>query len=329
MPACAFGVALFCSESTAEGVRFARLAEDLGYQRLWVGDSHMIWREVYVLLGAIAASTKRLHLGPGVTHPALRHPTVTASAMVSLNELAGGRAHLGIGIGATGPGNIGWKPVSLSHLEETVVLIRRLMSGEVVDLQGKKVRCVYASGAKVPIYVAATSPRTQQAAPRLADGLICGGDVADFESVVRAVRQKAAESGRAPDDVKVVCWSPCSISQNRSKARAAVRGMVARVAMVHLGVEHKKGTLADREDQQAVERLWREYNMYHHMGPEHDHLVREEWIDRYAIAGTPAEVKSKVSDIVRAGADEIGIVPFGESKEEVVEAFSREIIGKL
>lgn len=329
MAACTFGVALFCAETTAEGVKFAQLAEELGYQRLWVGDSHMIWREVYVLLGAIAVGTKRLHIGPGVTHPVLRHPTVTASAMVSLNELTGGRTHLGIGVGATGPGNIGLKPVSLAHLEETVRMIRRLVSGETVDLQGTKIQCVYAREAKIPIYVAATSSRTQQAAPRWADGIICGGNVDDFGPVVRSARETATASGRSPNDVKVVCWSPCSIDQNRERARAAVRGMVARVAMVHLGIEHRKGTLADKEDRAAVERLWKEYDMYHHFGPEHGHLVREGWIDRYSIAGTREEVRTKVSDIIRAGADEIGIVPFGESKENVVKAFSREIIGKL
>lgn len=329
MAACTFGVALFCGETTTEGVKFAQMADDLGFDRLWVGDSHMIWREVYILLGAIAVSTKRLHIGTGVTHPVLRHPTVTASAMVSLSELSGGRAHLGIGIGATGPENIGLKPVSLAHLEGTIKLIRTLVSGETVDLHGKKVQCVYASGAKIPIYVAATSARTQQAAARWADGIICGGNVAAFEPVVRSVRENAAAGGRSPKDVKVVAWSPCSISQNRQKAREAVRGMVARVAMVHLGIEHKKGTLANKEDQAAVERLWKEYNMYHHMGPEHDHLVREEWIDRYAIAGTPEEVRRKVSDIIRAGADEIGIVPFGESKENVVKIFAREVIGNV
>lgn len=329
MADCKFGVALFCAESTGEGVAFARMAENLGYDRLWVGDSHMIWREVYVLLGAIAVSTTRVHLGPGVTHPELRHPTVTASAMVSLSELSGGRVHLGIGIGATGPGNIGLKPVSLARLEETVKLIRRLVTGETVELHGKKIQCVYAQNRHIPIYVAATSPRTQQVAPRWADGLICGGNVAAFGPVVRSARRSAEEAGRSPDDVQVVCWTPCSISSNRERARSAVRGMVARVAMVHLGVEHRKGMLTDEKDREAVERLWKEYNMYHHMGPEHDHLVREEWIDRYAIAGTPEEVRAKVNATVRAGADEIGIVPFGESKEEVMQSFAREVIGKV
>jgi alkanesulfonate monooxygenase SsuD/methylene tetrahydromethanopterin reductase-like flavin-dependent oxidoreductase (luciferase family) len=45
MAACKFGVALFCAETITQGVKFARMAEEFGYDRLWVGDSHMIWRE--------------------------------------------------------------------------------------------------------------------------------------------------------------------------------------------------------------------------------------------------------------------------------------------
>ena len=88
-----FGVGLFATENAREGLRLAQLADDLGYDRFWVGDSHMIWREPYVLMGAMAATTKRIAIGPGVTHPLVRHITVTASAMATLNELAPGRAY--------------------------------------------------------------------------------------------------------------------------------------------------------------------------------------------------------------------------------------------
>jgi alkanesulfonate monooxygenase SsuD/methylene tetrahydromethanopterin reductase-like flavin-dependent oxidoreductase (luciferase family) len=48
-----FGVGLFATENAQESVQLARQADELGYQRFWVGDSHMIWREPYVLMGAI------------------------------------------------------------------------------------------------------------------------------------------------------------------------------------------------------------------------------------------------------------------------------------
>src|SRR5688572_25686119 len=119
------GFAMFGTERTREAVEVVRIADELGYNRVWIGDSHMIWRELYVLAGAIAMATKRIHIGPGVTHPAVRHPTVTASAIATLNELTEGRAFLGFGVGATGPGNIGMKPVAIPDLEKEIVRIKK------------------------------------------------------------------------------------------------------------------------------------------------------------------------------------------------------------
>ena len=107
-----FGVGLYGTDSAQEAVQLARTAEALGYDRFWIGDSHMIWRELYVLAGAIAMMTNKIAIGPGVTHPAVRHLTVTASAMATLHELTQGRVFLGFGVGASGPANVGIKPVS-------------------------------------------------------------------------------------------------------------------------------------------------------------------------------------------------------------------------
>jgi alkanesulfonate monooxygenase SsuD/methylene tetrahydromethanopterin reductase-like flavin-dependent oxidoreductase (luciferase family) len=76
-----FGVGLFATENASEGVRLAQRADALSFDRFWVGDSHMIWREAFVMLGAIASTTNRIQIGPGVTHPVVRQMTVIASAM--------------------------------------------------------------------------------------------------------------------------------------------------------------------------------------------------------------------------------------------------------
>ena len=63
-----FGVGIYGTDNAREAIALARTAEVLGYDRFWIGDSHMIWRELYVLAGAIAMVTKKLAIGPGVTH---------------------------------------------------------------------------------------------------------------------------------------------------------------------------------------------------------------------------------------------------------------------
>ncbi|MBI4528030.1 MAG: LLM class flavin-dependent oxidoreductase [Deltaproteobacteria bacterium] len=324
-----FGVALYGTEEAMRGVELAKLADALGYQSFWVGDSHMIWRELYVLLGAAGLATKRLRLGPGVTHPGVRHLTVTASAMVTLNEVTNGRALLGFGVGATGPENIGIKPVTVGQLEEAVRLLRKLTAGEEIRISDKSMRCVFASRPRIPIYIGTRSSKAMQMAARLADGIIYTGEEASVQPIVDAMRTFSAQAGRGGGEVKVVYRIPCSVADDPYEARYAVRGKIARTAMTHLGRLHKMGKLEDEEDRRAVERLWDFYDTYHHMGPEHSHLVREEWVDRFAVAGTPEQVQERIRNVIKLGVDEITIIPFGDSKEFVIKTFAKEVMEKL
>src|SRR5438309_3007650 len=90
---------LFPTESPRRMVELTKLAEDLGFSCAWIGDSQMIWREAYVILGAAALATSRITLATGVTNPVTRDPAVVAAALETLHELSGGRARLGIGLG--------------------------------------------------------------------------------------------------------------------------------------------------------------------------------------------------------------------------------------
>ena len=65
------------------------------------------------------------------------------------------------------------------------------------------------------------------------------------------------------------------------------------------------------------------------MGPEHSHLVRDEWVDRFAVAGTPDEVREQVRKIVQSDIDELTIIPFGKSKETVLALFAEGVMNKL
>jgi alkanesulfonate monooxygenase SsuD/methylene tetrahydromethanopterin reductase-like flavin-dependent oxidoreductase (luciferase family) len=143
------------------------------------------------------------------------------------------------------------------------------------------------------------------------------------------MKQFCAEAGRMEGEVQVVYRIPCSIAEKGSEAREEVKGKIARAAMTHLGRLHKMGKLEDQGDRRAVERLWQHYDTYHHMGPEHSHLVRDEWVDRFAVAGTPEQVRESMREILRAGMDELTIIPFGKSKASVIKLFAEEVIGKL
>ena len=78
------GLLLLPSRPTPALVELGVRAEALGYDDLWVADERF-FREAYTVLGLIAARTRRIRLGPGVTDPYSRHPALTAMAVATLD----------------------------------------------------------------------------------------------------------------------------------------------------------------------------------------------------------------------------------------------------
>src|SRR5271169_1135587 len=110
-------------------VERARLAEASGYGTVWVADERF-YREVYSCLGQLAVHTSKVLLGPCVTDPFARHPALTAMAIATLDEVAGGRAILGIGAGISGFAELGIvrrKPARA--IWEAIELVRALLHG--------------------------------------------------------------------------------------------------------------------------------------------------------------------------------------------------------
>jgi 5,10-methylenetetrahydromethanopterin reductase len=244
--------------------------------------------------------------------------------MATLYELTQGRVNLGVGVGDSALRNLGKKVASVSSLEESMLNLRRLFGGERVELEGYPVQLTASSGVTIPIYLAAGSPRTQELAGRLADGVIVGY-WPDMDKGMARVRDGERKAMRAQGQVKVVLWTPCSISDDAREALDAVKPQVAR----RLLSAAARGVLSP-DEMAAVERLRREYNFRHHMGPEHSSLVPDELVDRYAVAGTAIQVREKVRSILSIqGIHEIAIIPWGKDREWVVRAFAQNVINSL
>src|SRR5215218_4958012 len=95
-----FGFTIKPDMSPERVVALARQAEAAGFDYGWIFDSHVLWLEPYPLLTMMALNTTRMRLGTCVTNPATRDPSVTASALATLNLISGGRMDLGIARGA-------------------------------------------------------------------------------------------------------------------------------------------------------------------------------------------------------------------------------------
>ena len=140
-----FGVPVHIEGSVQKVIERVRLAEELGYDSVWVDDSQLIMPEPYSVLGACALNTKRITLGIGVSNAGTRHPTVIASGLAALADLAPGRVTAVIGVGGSSHGALGWKPDKLVDLRRNFELIARLLQGEEVPYNGRDLRLVWAT----------------------------------------------------------------------------------------------------------------------------------------------------------------------------------------
>ncbi|MEV4108752.1 LLM class flavin-dependent oxidoreductase [Nonomuraea sp. NPDC049695] len=149
----------------ADVVDKARLAERLGYHRVWVFESPAVYGDTWIALARVAEATERIGLGTGVAIPGLRHPMVTASAVASVEELAPGRLIVAFGTGYTGRSTLGQRPVTWSELARYVRQVRALLRGEVVEIDGRPCQMTHLPGSApdrpigVPVWVAASGPK--------------------------------------------------------------------------------------------------------------------------------------------------------------------------
>ena len=155
-----------------DSLTYVKKIEDLGFDSVWVGDSQMLHRDAYCDLTLWSLHTTRLKLGPCVTNPYTRHPSVTATAICTIDEISGGRAALAIGTGDSAVRRIGMKPRPISELERSAVEIRNLCQGKPVEYFGELLRMRWNKGRKIPIYIAASGPKLLSLAGRVGDGAI-------------------------------------------------------------------------------------------------------------------------------------------------------------
>lgn len=153
-------------------------AEAAGADSVWVAEGPVA-RDAFVALSSIATATERVTLGTGVVNPFTRHPAQLAASFASLDELSGGRAVCGLGIGArdflTPLGVDVSRPLSAAR--EMLFIVRRLLAREDVTIAGKNfslhhVRLGFRPLREaVPIYLAATGPKMCALAGKDADGI--------------------------------------------------------------------------------------------------------------------------------------------------------------
>lgn len=321
-----FGL-LFMPTPPAQFATWTREADEAGFERIGIGDSQSLYRDVYVSATIAALNTKRALIGPRVTNPVTRHPAVTASAIASVDELSDGRAFLAIGTGHSALLNIGQKPASRARLRAYVECMRTLFSEGEAEYDGRLVRLTWPER-PVPIIIGAAGPKALELAGEIGDGVVvgCGMTPPAIDDAFRRLETGAARSGRSLDDLDIWWYVPTNVHEDSTAAIEEIRPAVVSGAHAYFygGVE---GRNVPEELTDPVQRLADEYVIDQHVRPgqsaDNAELVdrlglRDYIIERFGIAGNPDEVADRIRTLHERGIDNFWMSMHAGDKGRVV-----------
>jgi alkanesulfonate monooxygenase SsuD/methylene tetrahydromethanopterin reductase-like flavin-dependent oxidoreductase (luciferase family) len=224
--------------AVAQTVRYARLADEAGFDSVWLNEDPEGW-DAFACLGALAQATTRIRLGTGVTNPYHRHPNLIAASVATIDRLSNGRAFLGLGRGqpewyAHALGIPVHSPLAL--LEETLDLLdqwwkpphRASAAGPLAIHEWE--RSIVPLD-RPPIYLAAVGPKALALAGRRADGVLFN-ELASPEYLADAiarVRASATEAGRDPATLAFCVNSSVHVTDNPEPVLERKKGFIATV----------------------------------------------------------------------------------------------------
>ena len=167
-------------EVYADALEEARLADELGFEAVWLAEHHFsrygICPSLAVLAAAIARETRRVRIGTSVVVAPFAHPLRIAEEWAMVDILSGGRLEFGIGRGYQ-PKEFRGLGVSMEktreRFDEAVEVIRRAWTDERVTFEGEffQVRDLHVLPRPLqkphpPLWTAAVSPDTYTLAAR-------------------------------------------------------------------------------------------------------------------------------------------------------------------
>ncbi len=338
-----------------------RFAEELGYYRAWVPDSQMIWSDCYSTLALAAVHTERILLGTGMTVPATRIAPVTAQAIGGINQLAPGRAFLGVATGNTAMRLLGHPSAPPSELREYIRVVRALLDGEAVDFtwRGKTEEIQFLHRdrhyinlePRIPIYVAANGPKALQLAGELADGWVTGGG---FNDAILArdwakVREAAAGARRTlPEEFPRCCTiSACVLRPGETLADERVVNQTGSMVTTNLHHVYEFWEQTGRNDEiipPFFEGIWEDFVRavdalpkkarfrYLHNGhatflrDEERRFITPDAILGSCVVGEPDEIVDQVRSLERAGITEVALLPPADFQREVYRDFAEQVM---
>lgn len=305
----------------------AQIAEAQGWDGLGVVDSQNRSGDPYVALTMAATVTERLGLATAVTNSVTRMAAATAAAIASVDRISDGRAVLGIGRGDSALADVGRAPARVAQFETYLRHLQAYLKGEAVPFGEIEVsaarpvdelhladaapesRIHWLAGArKVPVEVAVSGPRMIAVAAVHADRLMfaLGADEERIAWGIEVAKAARASAGLDPEEIAFGVYVNCVCHPRIEIARDLVKGGLttfARFSILHGTVT---GPASDHT-QEALETLHNVYDMRAHTRGDsrQAQTLTPEFIDRFAIVGTPERCVERLQGLASLGLDKL------------------------
>jgi 5,10-methylenetetrahydromethanopterin reductase len=303
--------------TTGEAIALAQRAVETGARSLWVAE-HLGYREAIATCIAFAMKTPVVTLVPTAVSPYLWHPTPTAMAMATLDEVAPGRAAIAVGTGnplfLQESGRGVEKPVRATR--EFTEALRKLWTGEAVHVDGEFVklagaRLAFKPSAPIPVYIAAIGPDMLRLAGRSADGVVLSAGLST-DSVRQSIAVCADGAAKEGRDLTAFRRAGYLFFATSLDGKAAVDAVRQKLAFVmrnkFLGANIKASGIP--VDQEAVIAAIARRDIAGAAA-----LVPDEAVEAFGIAGTPRHCIERLHDFIDAGLNEpvLGILGSAEN----------------
>jgi len=352
-----FGV---CVMANVDEIGFFNHAETLGYDSVWATDSQMLFSDCYAVLALAARQTTRLRLGPGTAICGTRIPAVHVAAMATLNRVAPGRVHLGIGTGNTAMRSMGQRPMRVADYAEYLRVLGALLRGEATDYTfngvTRPIRMLmhedkYMSlRPRIPLYVSGFGPRAMELAGRYGDGLVFaipprGVPVAE---ALDHARRGAAATGRPFEGFRncaltnIALLDPGEAVDSERVIRTVGPNVMASVYYFYDEV-HERGV----DPPPFLRPMWKQYcALVESTPPEHRHfrthefhytylhpgeaeLIDADLIRATCLVGVADELIERIRELEREGLQELMFATGVDEKWRFAEEFARRVMSRV
>nr|WP_284252763.1 LLM class flavin-dependent oxidoreductase [Litorihabitans aurantiacus] len=297
----------------ADVLPFARRADELGFDELWVVED-LGFRGGIAQAAAALTATERIAVGIGIAPAAARHPAFAAMEIATLGQLFPGRLIAGLGHGMPGwMRSLGLWPASpLTLLEETTTAVRAVLRGRPIT-QGRHVTLEHEEFTELPdvvppVLLGVRGPRSLALSGRIADGTLLA-EPAPPSYVRAALRHIAAEGPH-----ELITYDVAAIDDDGERALEHVRP-----AMAVVGEPDWAPHLVDldfAEELAALRASTGSPDAFAAAAP-------AAWIDALTLAGTPEAVRAKIAARHDAGATCVVLTPVGDDRLAQLERFAQ------